>query len=110
MLSLVPIIFFVIIFFVFQRSRIITSWRISFLSASLVWGLLLTTITESLSPFSLIGFWEILGLWVLSGLAAWIYLNRLNGSAKRLNIRLCLAGISRFELLLLAGMALIVLQ
>jgi len=97
------------VFFVCQKSRVTSCWRGSFLSASLVWGLLLTAITEFLSIFRLIGFWEILGLWVLSIAVALIYLIRVNDSAKGLNIRLCLAGISGFEILLLAGISLIVI-
>lgn len=109
MLSFVPIICFFIFFLVFQKSRINSCWRSSFLSASLVWGLLLTAITEFLSIFRLIGFWEIIGLWVLSIAVALIYLMRVKDSAKGLNIRLCPASISRFELSLLAVMALIVI-
>lgn len=107
MLSLVPITLLFVFIFVFQKSRDTSCWRGSFLSASLVWGLLLTAITELLSLFSLIGFGEILGLWVLSVALALRWLLRVNGITKNLNMHLCLAGISRFELLLLACIALI---
>lgn len=112
MLSLIPIIFFIIILFVFLKSRITTSWRVTFLSASLVWGLLLTAITEFLSLFRLIGFWEILGAWVLGVILALICLtriNQVNSSERKLNIHLSLVDISRFDLLLLAGVALIII-
>ena len=109
MLSLVPITFFFICFFVFQKSRATSCWRSSFLSASLVWGLMLTAITEFLSIFRLIGFWEILGLWIISITLALICLIRVNGSARSFNIGVWLASISRFELLLLAGLAIIVI-
>lgn len=109
MLFLVPITCFLFIFFVFQKSRVTSCWRGSFLSAALVWGLLLTAITEFLSIFKLIGFWEILGLWIFSIVLALICLIRLNGSAKSINIRVWLASLTRFELSLLAGSAAIVI-
>jgi 4-amino-4-deoxy-L-arabinose transferase-like glycosyltransferase len=102
--------FFVIIFFVFQKFRTTPSWRISFLSASLVWGLLVTATTEFLSLFKLIGFWELLGVWVLSVILALICLTRLETPKEpKLNIHLRLVDISRFDLLLLAGIALIII-
>ena len=54
MFSLLPILFFVIIFYIFQSSTAKDSWRVSFLKASLVWGFVLTGITEILSLFRLI--------------------------------------------------------
>ena len=59
MLSLLPIIFFVIIFFIFQDSTANDSWRGYFLKASLVWGIVLTGITEILSLFRLIAFTDL---------------------------------------------------
>jgi 4-amino-4-deoxy-L-arabinose transferase-like glycosyltransferase len=108
MLSLVPITCFLIVFLIFQKSLVTASWRGSFLSASLVWGILLTAITELLSLFHLLDFWEILGLWVLSAALGLIYLIRVNDGPKSFNVRSCLAGISRFELLLLAAIGIIV--
>jgi len=109
MLSLVPISFFFMCFLVFQKSRVTSCWRSSFLAAALVWGFLLTAATELLSLFRLIGFWEILGLWVVSTTLALICLSRVNGSAKSFNIGVWLAGISRFELFFLAGLAVLVI-
>jgi 4-amino-4-deoxy-L-arabinose transferase-like glycosyltransferase len=112
MLSLVPILFFIIIFFVFQKVRTTPSWRISFLSASLVWGLLLTATTEFLSLFKLISFWVILGAWVLSVTLAIICLTRLNhvnSNERKSNLHISIVDISRFDLLLLAGIALIII-
>lgn len=112
MLSLIPITFFIIIFFVFQKSKIAPSWRISFLSASLVWGLLLTTITEFLSLLGLIGFCEILGAWILSIILSLIYLLRVfqvNSGNYKLNLHLKLTGISSFEILSLAGIIFIII-
>jgi len=112
MFSLIPIMFFIAIFFVFQKFRTTSSWRISFLSASLVWGLLLTAITEFLSLFKLIGFWELSGAWGLGVILALICLtriNRVNSSDRKLNIQLSFVGIPRFDLFLLAGITSIII-
>src|SRR5438876_2162587 len=109
MLSLVPIALFLVLYLVFQYSRVTSCWRGSFLSAALVWGLLLTAITEMLSLFRSIGFWEVLGAWLLSVTLALICLVRAIGSRKTLGMRLSLPRISRFGLLSLAGIALIVI-
>ena len=108
MLSLVSIICFLFLFWVFQKSRNASYWRESFLSASLVWGLLLTVITECLSVFKLINFWGILGLWIVSFVIISIYLIRENRGVKALGIRSYLSSISRFDIFLLAGIFVIV--
>ena len=112
MFSLTPITFFIILFFIFQKSIIAPSWRISFLSASLVWGLILTATTEALNLFGLIGYREVLGVWVLSVILALIYLLRIyqvNGNNGKLNIRLGLTEISFFDILLLACITFIII-
>ena len=48
--------------FFYQRQR---EWRFSFLSASVVWGILLTAFLEVLGHFKLITFWWVLGAWGL---------------------------------------------
>ena len=106
MLALAPLTCFVIIYF--RQAKATTCWRSSFLSASLLWGLLLTAITELLSLFRLINFWTILGLWVLSVVLAMICLIRFVDGVKSLNMRLGLGGISRLELSLLVGLAFVV--
>jgi hypothetical protein len=109
MLLIVPISCFLLLFLIFQKSRNNSCWRSSFLSASLVWGFLVYAITEFLSIFKLIGFWEILGLWILNIAIGLICLIRINGSAKSFNIRLWFGGLSRFEFSLLAGIAIIII-
>jgi hypothetical protein len=109
MLSLAPIIFFVLTVLVFQRSQVASSWRESALSASLVWGLLASVITEFLSVFRSIGLWETSGLWGLSVGVALIFLIRVKKGAQGRNIRTYLAGIPRFELSLLAGIGAIMI-
>ncbi len=106
MLLFIPLACFIIIFLVIQKSKTGTDWRHSFLSASLLLGLLLTAITEFLSLFIMIGFWEVLGLWLLSIVFALICLVRVNGSFTRPSWP---AGISWFEIWLLTGMTLIII-
>lgn len=107
MASLVPLASFVAIFLVFQRSQAVPSWRRSFLSASLVWGLLLTAITEVLSLFRGITYWAVLGLWLLSLIVAAIFYVRLGVSVKGSSVRPLFGEFSRFELSLLAALGLI---
>lgn len=107
MASLVPLACFVAIVLVFQRSQAVPSWRRSFLAASLVWGLLLTAITEFLSLFRQITFSAVLGLWLLSLVVAVIVYIRLGGSVKGPTTRSLFAGLSPFERSLLAALAFI---
>lgn len=109
MLSLVPISFFFIVCFVFHKLAANSCWRSSILSASLVWGFLLTAITEFLSLLRLIGYWGILELWAISIALALIGLFRVSGGAKSFYIRGWLVGISRLELVLLAGLVFIII-
>lgn len=107
MASLAPLASFVVIFLVFQKYRPAPSWRKSFLSASLVWGLLLVAITEFLSLFGQISFGAVLGLWIVSVVVGVICFIRVGGGLKRSSMRSPLAGVSRFELSLLAGVVII---
>jgi 4-amino-4-deoxy-L-arabinose transferase-like glycosyltransferase len=100
-----PILVFLALWGVFHKIQ--QSWRIGFLSAALLWGTLLTIITEILSLFKLITFWAICGTWGLClalALVWWIKTGvRLENPLKRFNS----AGMPIFELLLLAGIAVI---
>ncbi|MEW6403119.1 MAG: glycosyltransferase family 39 protein [Chloroflexota bacterium] len=108
MLSLLPVAFFLITFLVIEKTRAASDWRSSFLWASLVWGLLVTGISEFLSIFRLVGFWEVLGAWIISSAIVLIWLFRINGGLQRPDFRTWLASTPRFQLLLLAGLALII--
>jgi hypothetical protein len=46
------------------------SWRISILSAAVVWGVVLTVITEGLSLLRLLSFWWVLAAWLAIAVAA----------------------------------------
>src|SRR6478672_1756889 len=107
MASLVPLACFVAIVLVVQRSQADPSWRSSFLSASVFWGVLLTGITEFLSLFRQITFPGVLGLWLTSLAIAVIILVRRGGRVKKSSLRSFLEGLSPFELSLLGGLAVI---
>lgn len=107
MASLAPLASFVLIFLVFQKYRPSPFWRNSFLSASLVWGLLLVAITEFLSLFGQISFSAVLGLWIASVVVGVICFIRVGGSMPESSIRSLVGGLSRFELSLLAGVVII---
>ena len=107
MASLVPLACFVAIVLVFQRSQADPSWRSSLLAAAVVWGVLLTGITEFLSLFRQITFSAVLALWLTSLAIAVIIVVRLGGSVKEPSLRSFLEGLSPFERSLLGGLAVI---
>jgi 4-amino-4-deoxy-L-arabinose transferase-like glycosyltransferase len=65
MFVILPLISFILLFLVLYRKN--SCWRSVGLLSSLVWGILLTTITETLSFFNLLSFGWLLSLWTLSG-------------------------------------------
>ena len=65
MAAIVP---FISLFFLLLISRTFSSsWRESLLTAAVIWGLLLTIITEALSAFEALSYLTILASWLLSG-------------------------------------------
>ena len=85
-------------------------WRSSFLLAALLWGLLLTAITEFLSLLKWLDFWHLVGAWGIVLLLLWLILAF--GNWNFLEVRQDLHGlsISRFELSLLVGVFLMVVM
>jgi len=67
MSALSPCISFVVILLISRASNL--SWRESILAAAVVWGLLLTIITEAVSVFEVFFYIAILSSWLLSGAA-----------------------------------------
>jgi hypothetical protein len=63
--ALSPCISFVLILLIGRASSF--SWRESILAAAVIWGLLLTIITEALSAFEALSYLTILVSWLLSG-------------------------------------------
>lgn len=71
MLVIIPPLTFLLIFFLLlKRER---CWRKTYLSAAIIWGVVLTTITEMVSFFSRISFAWILGAWLIACSLAGIY-------------------------------------
>lgn len=78
MFTIVPLLCFAVIFLAFQsrsgRSDGQSCWRSSLLSASVVWGVVLTAMTEILSIFKFVTFGGVITLWgVVTALSASIY-------------------------------------
>jgi hypothetical protein len=109
MLSLLPILFFVILLFIFQNFKTNDSWRVSFLKASLLWGVGITGITEILSLLRSIAFWELLGAWILSVFMALIFLFRIINQSER-KVSVYPFSIPRFDLFWLFGIIFIVIS
>ena len=79
MSALSPCISFVLILLISRASGF--SWRESTLAAAVVWGLLLTIITEALSAFEALSYMTILASWLLSDAALavlylWFFMDR----------------------------------
>jgi len=73
--ALLPIISLVILFLIFSQET--EDWRRSLLSAAVVWGCILTFITEIFSLFSWITFPGLVAAWAISGaILAWLYQKR----------------------------------
>jgi hypothetical protein len=127
MFVLIPLICFGFIYFSFYVKSYEdddrSCWRNSFLSASIIFGFLITTITEILSIFHLITFGWILGFWILftliSGFICFILITHIPSPFRekaRLRVISNLIAnrvkyyqqITPFELLLLIGIIIIV--
>lgn len=78
MFVIIPLLSFYFIFLIFYRKQnkldSLPCWRSAFLSASIVWAVILTAITEFLSLFTLLKFEWVLGSWILAAfVSAFIY-------------------------------------
>jgi 4-amino-4-deoxy-L-arabinose transferase-like glycosyltransferase len=62
MFIILPVVAFIFLFLLFNQTE---SWRSSVLSAALIWGVLVTGITEVLSLFRLITLNSVLTIWVI---------------------------------------------
>lgn len=60
MLSILPILFFFLVFLYFEKSDHKKDFRFSFLSTSIIWGTLVVVINELLSLFRILGQWEVM--------------------------------------------------
>lgn len=111
MLAILPVICLVFLFLVFQsqaKQKDISDWRCSFITASVVWGLIVVAITELLNLFNLIKFSYVLALWILTILILAVILFALVNKT-RFSLRSSLSKPSVFSLILIFGVILIVL-
>lgn len=69
MFAMIPILCFVLICLSLRKRSNGDAWRSSFLSASIIWGLSLTIITEILSLLRSLTFGWLLGLWGVTSIA-----------------------------------------
>jgi len=112
MFVVIPLLSFYFIFLIFykrlNRLSSLPCWRSAFLSASIVWAVILTAITELLSVLSLITFNWVLTSWGLVCIAsALIYL--MLGKRQKPIVRFEFSKIPRSETLLLFSIAFIVI-
>lgn len=103
--AIIPLLLFLLLWGIFYKEQ--NEWRISFLSAAISWGVLLTGITEILSLFKAISFWPVLGAWSLCLIAAILGWIKIVGNPKELIKKFKLPGFSHFEFFLLGGIAFI---
>ena len=103
--AIIPLICFTCIFLIIYRMPDKYGWRCSFLLASIVWGVLLTVITELLSLFHILVYEWVIGLWALAGLITLIIL-----LSKRREVygRFEITGISPFPIALILCVGFIV--
>ena len=107
MLAILPVFCFISIFLVLRKFQVL-GWRGSFLLSAVLWGFLLTAITEFLSLLRWLDFWSLIAAWGIVLLL--LLLTLAFSSRKKFSLRqnLHLISISRFELALLVCVFLIV--
>lgn len=86
MFVLLPLVSFVLVVLILS-SRKNSCWRSSILLSAMLWGVLLTAITEILSFFKLLSFGWVLGLWVLSSIGLGLLYQNLVKKRKGVNRR-----------------------
>lgn len=109
MLTLLPIICFFCILLVL-RKFLVLGWRSSFLFAALLWGLLLTGVTELLSLLRWLDFGPVASTWGIVSLLLLFFIFVV-GNQKLINLQLHLHHfrLSRFELLMLVYLILVII-
>ena len=106
MFALLPLVSLIVLYGIFnQRS---SCWRSSVLSAAIVWGFLLTVITEILSFGKLLTFFWLVGVWVLIDIILIYIYFQLVRKKKPIANRKTTLNLSSFSILLLCGVAFII--
>lgn len=111
MLIIIPLLCFILIFFSLclklGEHYHISIWRTSYLLASIVWGVLLTLLTELLSILNLLTFHWVLGSWIALDLIFALHLFILVSKNKP-TLHFRIPKISGLEVILLLGVVFIV--
>lgn len=107
MLAVLPVLCFGSLFLVLRKFQVL-GWRGSFLLAALIWGMIVTVLTEFFSLFKWLSFWPVLSVWSLIFLFCWVVLVFYKLELADLRIRPDLNGLSRFEISLLICLFLMV--
>ncbi|MEQ9551210.1 MAG: hypothetical protein RIM23_16560 [Coleofasciculus sp. G3-WIS-01] len=81
MLAGLPLLSLLLLFLIFQSPG--QDWRGSVLSAAIVWGVLITVLTETLSLFRVLTFSSVLVLWLITDIALLFIYYRLVKRGKR---------------------------
>ena len=106
MFAFLPLISLIVLYGIFHQKG--SCWRSSILSAAIVWGLLLTAITEILSFGKLITFAWLLGVWALIDIGLiYIYFKLIKKRERMVNQKTT-PNLPSFSILLLCGVAFIV--
>jgi Dolichyl-phosphate-mannose-protein mannosyltransferase len=104
---ILPLLCFLGTLLLVQKIHRLGGWRASFLFGAIIWGVVLTAMTEALSLLRWIAFWPLLGGWTLTLLVLSLLLNTRSKQPLDLPQDLGLLRISRFEIALLLGLLLI---
>jgi 4-amino-4-deoxy-L-arabinose transferase-like glycosyltransferase len=112
MLIIIPFLVFVFIYLIFYiklgGGNVLSAWRVSYLSASVICGVLVVVITEILSIFDLITFNWVVGFWIAIGISSASFCSILV-IKKRPSIHFILPKFQLFEVVLLLGVVFIVM-
>jgi hypothetical protein len=110
MLASLPFLCYICIAFLIKNNEIFC-WRKSILFASLIWGTILTAITELLSLFKILTFEYVLGIWagILLLLIVWLFFKYRNNFNLRQFFPSIKISPSDFVLLFCLGIVLIIL-
>jgi hypothetical protein len=107
MLLILPIIALIFLYYIFYSlNKVNNSWRLSIISAAVIWGLIITVITESLSWFNLINFKSLVSAWLLIDVVVVaIYFKLISQNLRVLNLKQ-----SKLSTIFLSGVGLIIVS
>jgi 4-amino-4-deoxy-L-arabinose transferase-like glycosyltransferase len=112
MFIIIPFLAFLFIYLIFYMKlavgNVSSAWRVSYLSASITWGVLVVVITEILCIFNSITFNWLAGFWIAIGILSGFFCFILT-IQKKSSFHVNLSKLQWFEIPLLLGVVLIVM-